>query len=315
MATIQAELAVQEENIETQRTWLPAGHALEVLQSKRVAREQAIQVHHLSQDRAGPKSHPDAWMPAAHLEILARSFLRQTPLLIGTKSYLAVHWRRGNFIGLTDSQQPDPEIWQDPHLVASTIVIALTRFKLDKVFLATNEVAYDKLEELAHLVPYDIFVLDMSLSPRGSNVIAGASLLSQLTPSRDPTYVMSGKQKGKAKKVRVAVAFFCLSGAYTQDQHNEERTASGDVRVEVTSSVDPYITAMLDVIICSMSEVFIGNKYSEFTWLIHEQRYIRGRLDREGDLRGSINAPAYKGSVKLDIEFDRGLNYTGQLRS
>ncbi|KAK3278950.1 hypothetical protein CYMTET_13146 [Cymbomonas tetramitiformis] len=192
-------------------------------------------------------------MPAAHLEILARSFLRQTPLLIGTKSYLAVHWRRGNFIGLTDSQQPDPEIWQDPHLVASTIVIALTRFKLDKVFLATNEVAYDKLEELAHLVPYDIFVLDMSLSPRGSNVIAGASLLSQLTPSRDPTYVMSGKQKGKAKK--------------------------GDVRVEVTSSVDPYITAMLDVIICSMSEVFIGNKYSEFTWLIHEQRYIRGRLD------------------------------------
>ena len=69
--------------------------------------------------------------------------LSLTPPITHLQGYLAVHWRRGDFVSLSNDPRgrtPPSDMWQTPEDLIEAVKGLLERHNLDRVFLLTNEV-------------------------------------------------------------------------------------------------------------------------------------------------------------------------------
>jgi len=97
----------------------------------------------VSSTLTGPRSHPRCWPLAARTELAAAAYVRDARLRTTRRGYLAVHWRRGDFVFAGNpgvGQQPPSDLWQTPEDVVAACRTLLERHNLDRVFLLTNEV-------------------------------------------------------------------------------------------------------------------------------------------------------------------------------
>lgn len=111
--------------------------------------------------------------------------------------------------------------------------------------------------------------------PRASIMLTPAQLASEIS---------------EALTLRTASVVFLASNAKQEDIQALEEALPGTplVRFEASGYSDPEL-AVLDSLVCALSDVFLGTRRSMFSWNILEERVLQGKEPSTGRLMGLVH--------------------------